>query len=349
MSTTDQTTRTALPAGWRRLVGLCAATALLMFGGAEALLRLSSYERPRWYPTAINALAGQPARYLFVGSSRVSAAIDVARFSANLETPRELTVNVGQGFSTVTAHALGLRRLSERGLLRGTTVFLEAPLDVPDSSTWRDPWYMVEAPHFLLSVIGPRDLLGFWRSTQSIEAKLAATGRMMLGPSWIATYHEHVRVEALAGAYSLAGLSAPVEPADRGVRRDVDDLSRIRASAADVARKASLAPVVSDWSTTVTGWIVDRVRQSGGRVVFYRMPMSSAMRVESDNTRANAHTFREQAAAWGLPLLDAGVVFGDADFPDLWHLSLEASVRFTDGLSAALKARQARQAAGGRP
>lgn len=344
-----QATRIALPEGWRRLVGLCFVTGLLTFGGAETLIRLSPYERPRWYPTAMEALNGQPAQYLFIGSSRVSAAIDAQRFSSALGTPRQLTVNVGQGFSTVAAHALGLQRLSEHGLLRGTIVFLEAPLDVPDSSTWSDPWYVVEAPHFLLSVLGLRDLPGLWRSTQSTEDKLAASGRRMLQASWLATYHEHLRVEALAGAYSLAGLSARAQGADRGVRRDVDDISRIRAAAAGVGRNASLAPVVHDWSATVTGWIVNHVRQSGGRVVVYRMPMSSAMRVESDNTRANARTFREQAAAWGLPVLDSGVVFGDADFPDLWHLSLEASVRFTDGLSAALKALQARQAAGGRP
>lgn len=334
------TRRIALPPGALRLLGWCVVAILVTFGATEALLRGGLYERPRWYPRAIEALDGRPARVLFIGSSRVSAAIDVRRFSTATGTPEDLTLNVGQGFSTVTAHALGIRRLSERGLLRGTTVFMEAPQGVVDTSTWTTPWYQIEGAHFLMSVIEGRDLPGLWRSTQSVEEKLGASGRWLLSPSWIAVYREDVRVRALARTYALAGLSAAPPPDDqRGVRRDVDDMSRIRAAAIGVGLDIAQMPPVADWSSTVVAWIVRRVQESGGQVVFYHMPMSTPMAIGSATVQQNARTLAAQAMRWNVPVLKADVAFVDADFPDLWHLSVPASARFTDALAAAWQAR----------
>lgn len=329
-----------LPPGARRLFGLCLVAMVLAFGVTEGVLRAGVYERPRWYPRAIETLDGRPARFLFIGSSRVSAAIDVRRFASATGAPEDLTLNVGQGFSTVTAHALGIRRLSELGLLRGTTVFVEAPQGVADTSTWATPWYQIEGAHFLMSVIEGRDLPGLWRSSQSVEEKLGASGRWLLSPSWIAVYREDIRVKALARTYALTGLSAAPPPDDqRGVRRDVDDLGRIRASAIGAGQKMALAPVVPDWSATVTAWIVRRVQESGGHVVLYEMPMSSPMAILSSAQEQNARTLAEQAARWNVPILRADAAFGEADFPDLWHLSIPASWRFSDALAAAWRSR----------
>lgn len=332
--------RVSLPPGALRLLGLCVVAILVAFGLTEAVLRAGLYSRPRWYPRAIETLDGRPARYLFIGSSRVSAAIDARRFAALTDTPEALSVNVGQGFSTVAAHALGVRRLSELGLLQGTTVFLEAPLGVADTSTWNTPWYQIEGAHFLISVLEGRDLPALWRSSQSLEDTLAASGRWLLKPSWIGIYREDIRVKALATTYHLTGLWSAAPPDDeRGVRRDVDDLSRIRAAAVANGQIAARAPVVPDWSETVTAWIVRQVQAAGGSVVFYRMPMSAAMGVSSASIVENARTLAEQAVRWNVPMLAPQVTFTEADFPDLWHLSAESSVAFTDALVAAWRGR----------
>lgn len=333
MPRTHDTHRAHLPADASRLLVFCLVAVVLTFGAVEAVLRGGLYERPRWYPRAIEALDGRPARFLFIGSSRVSAAIDVRHFSSLTNTPQDLTINVGQGFSSVTAHALGVRRLAERGLLKGTTVFMEAPLGVADPSTWTTPWYQIEGAHFLMSVIEGRDLPGLWRSTQIVEEKLGATGRWLLSPSWIAVYREDIRVRALGRTYALVGLSSGPPPDDqRGVRRDVDDISRIRAAAISAGRDMARVGPVADWSETVVGSIVRRVQDAGGRVVFYHMPMSAPMAIGSPTVERNARTLAEQAARWQVPILQPAITFEDADFPDLWHLSVSASTRFTEAL-----------------
>lgn len=256
-------------------------------------------------------------------------------------TPPDLTINVGQGFSSVTAHALGVRRLAEAGLLNGATIFLEAPLGVPDTATWTTPWYQIEGAHFLISVIEGRDLPGLWRSSQSAEEKLAASGRWLFTPSWISTYREDIRVRALGRTYGLLGVSlAPVDDG-RGVRRDVDDIGRIRAAAVDAGQQAAHSALVPDWDATVIASIVQRVHASGGRVVFYTMPMSAPMAVMSSSIAENARTFAEKARLWGVPILSPDVPFTESDFPDLWHLSLPASVRFTDALATTWLAHEA--------
>lgn len=340
MPSTPISHRVHLPPGAARLIGFCLIALVLILGGVEAVLRGGVYERPRWYPRAIEALAGRPARVVFIGSSRVSAAIDVRRFATLTNTPEDLTLNLGQGFSGVTSHALGIRRLSELGLLNGATVFMEAPLGVVETATWTTPWYQVEGAHFLLSVLEGRDLPALWRSEQTVEEKLAASGRWLLKPSWISIYREDIRVKALSGTYALAGLSsAPPPDEQRGVRRDVDDISRIRAAAIANGQEAARTPVVTDWSATVTAWIVRRVQESGGRVVFYEMPMSAPMAVGSPSNAQNAQTLAVQADRWNVPILKADIVFSDHDFPDLWHLSVPASWRFTDALAAAWQSR----------
>lgn len=333
MAETPASPHLRLPPGAARLFACCLVALALAFGSVEAVLRAGLYERPRWYPRAIDVLEGRPARFLFIGSSRVSAAIDVRRFAGLTGAPEALTLNVGQGFSSVTAHALGVRRLAERGLLNGTTVFLEAPMGVADTSTWTTPWYQIEGAHFLMSVIEGRDLPGLWRSTQTVEEKLGATGRWLLSPSWIAVYREDIRVRALGKTYALVGLSSAPPPDDqRGVRRDVDDISRIRAAAISAGRDMARVAPVDDWSATVVGSIVQRVQDAGGRVVFYHMPMSAPMAIGSPTVERNARTLAEQAARWQVPILQPAITFEDADFPDLWHLSVSASTRFTEAL-----------------
>lgn len=327
--------RIHLPPGGRRLLSLCLLAMVVAFGVTEAALRGGFYERPRWYPTAVEKLNGRPAKFLFIGSSRVSAAIDVRRFAALTDTPEDLTLNVGQGFSTVTAHALGIRRLSDLGLLHGATVFMEAPLGVVETATWKTRWYQIEGAHFLMAVLEGRDLPALWRSEQPVEAKLAASGRWLLKPSWISIYREDIRVKGLGRTYALAGLSSAPPDDQRGVRRDVDDISRIRASAIVNGQEAARTPVVADWSATVTAWIVRRVQESGGRVVFYEMPMSAPMAVISPSIAQNAQSLAVQAVEWNVPMLKPDVVFADTDFPDLWHLSVQSSPRFTDALVAA--------------
>lgn len=327
----------------------------------EALVRVSTFEPAQWYPQVIER-AGGPVRFIFVGSSRVGSGVNVEQFAeavpgdATMRARR--TFNMGHGFSTIAAHAIGLREMAEQGLLRDAVVFVEAAGAVPDMSTWQDRWFFTESPGLLISVMGARDLPGLWRSDMAFEQKLSATARRGLGFTRLATYRENIRVQGLSAAYQTAGRAAanvrgapPAAPAphadadlraEGGVRGDIDDRSRIRAAATTEGRRMlDEQRLVADWDALVAADILRIVRGAGGRVVFFEMPLSTPMRVaaESEMGRANAESFRRQMEQWGTWMIPAQRTLPDDDFPDLWHMSATAADMFTRDLIAAWLAR----------
>ena len=336
---------------WRALRLLFGYTAaiVIVLGIVEAITRLGGGPPGRlWYPSAIEQAAGQPLGLLFVGSSRVQAAIDTSRVAAARPgNDTRLVFNAGQGFSTVIEHALGLRRLANRGLLRGTTVFIEAPGGIPDDSRWSDRWYYQEMPDFLLSVMEEGDLRALWRSQMSQEDKIAASIRGTFRSSQIVTYHELMRVRFLSWVDRryravASGPALPVTPlelrAAGGVRTDLDDRNRIRLEATlEGDRMVREQLPVTDWDARVVGTIVETVRRGGGTVVFFETPLSGPMRRASETPVGleNRRRFLAQTAAWGLRMIPLGHTFPDDDFPDVWHLSARASSVFTDELMAA--------------
>ncbi|MDA1306552.1 MAG: hypothetical protein O2917_04750 [Acidobacteria bacterium] len=202
------TTRTRVPEGWWRAAAAYSAAVLLALVAGEAVVRLSTFEPAHWYPQITVKLGATPVRYMFVGSSRVGAGVNVTDFAnaqpASPDGSPGHVFNNGHGFAAIVTHAIGLRKMSEAGLLRGATIFVEAAGGSPDEGTWRDRWYYREAPSFLLSVAGPRDLPGLWHSTMSVDEKLAASARTLMNGSTIAIYAEMIRVNGLAAAYRAA-------------------------------------------------------------------------------------------------------------------------------------------------
>lgn len=309
---------------------------------AEAAVRLSPFEPAQWYPQVIARAAGAPLRFLFVGTSRVGAGVNVEQFAAAVPADPALaarpTFNMGHGFSTIAAHAIGLGRMADAGMLGGAVVFIEAAGGVPDTSEWRDRWFQTESPGLLLSVMRPRDLPGLWRSEMRFEHKLSASARALLRPSWLATYRENIRVQGLAAVYARSAAAAPDMREQGGVRGDIDDRARIRAAAGQEGlRLAATEPRVDDWHALIVADIVALVRAAGGEVVFFEMPLSSPMRGASESAtgRANAESFRRQVEQWGTRLVPAGRELPDEAFPDLWHMSAAAADMFTRDLIAA--------------
>src|SRR5215471_20978841 len=121
-------------ASWRRASFVLIP--VLVLGAAEACVRRTVDRVPLWYGAA-DALAAQGrVDVLFVGSSRVEAAVVPEEFEAAVlaRSGRSLrTLNLGRGSSTDVEHYLGVRDLLERHpeSLLGVRVFWEAPGGVP--------------------------------------------------------------------------------------------------------------------------------------------------------------------------------------------------------------------------
>lgn len=326
--------RTRLPLGSGRL--LVAVFVVIIVSGLclEGLVRASGYQLPRWYPQVAEDQAWRAARerLVFVGSSRTFAAVDEERFAAGSGAS---AVNMGQGFSTVTTHALGLRYLADRGALAGTTVMVEAPDGLADPATWQDAWFFAERPQWLLSVMRISDLPALWRSETPIEDSLAVTFRGLAVGSRLATYREDVRVTALGWVYDRVRGSAPggddiVLPA----RRNPEDNARIREAAMRDGQRWLVGTRPVDWNATVIATLVDTVRAAGGRVVFLSLPLSEAMStgLRTPIAHANRQRFDDALARWGTMRLQVPATFTEDEFPDLWHLGRPGRDRFTTAL-----------------
>lgn len=347
MSTERSTPATPWPAGATRLCLVLVAAIVVSFLVAEGGVRRMGYALPRWYPQLVDdqAWRGAAHRVVLVGTSRVFAAFDEDAMSAGLSREGTSTrvANMGQGFSNITVHALGLRLLADRGALRGATVVVEAPGGLPEPQDWRAPWVFTERPQWLVSVLRPGDLPALWRSHTNWEDTLGATARTLFGVSVVARYREDVRSAIIAESAALVrntpppGTSAPAENIVLPGQRNVEDLARIRdVAVADGQRWLAASRTVS-WNDSVVASLVRTVQGAGGHVVFVDMPLSSPMAagLQGALAQANREAFRTAAARWNTPVLTPQVAFSDDDFPDLWHLSADARARYTQAVLAA--------------
>ncbi len=331
---------TTLPPGAGRLFLAVCGSILAAGLCLEGAVRIAGYTLPRWYPQVAQNQTWRSTseRAVFVGTSRTFAAVDHRRIA---DARAVGAVNMGQGFSTIATHALGARYLAERGALAGTTVFVEAPGGLPDASTWDDPWYFIERPQWLLSVMTLGDIPALWRSATPAEDTFAATFRGLPVGSRFFAYREDVRVKSLGWIYDRARGRTPVsdedllEGGDENIvlpaRRNPADRERIRQAAVLDGERWIVGTREVEWDDTVVATLVETVHAGGGRVIFLSMPLSGPMSVglRTPTALANRQRFDNALARWGATRLEVPVVFPDEDFPDLWHLSRQGRDRFT--------------------
>lgn len=326
--------RPALPQGASRLFVLVLGVIIAAGLCLEGVIRASRYQLPRWYPQVAEDQAWRAARdgIVFVGTSRTFAAVDERKVATALGTS---AVNMGQGFSTITTHALGLRYLAERGALAGTTVMIEAPGGLPDAATWQDPWFFAERPQWLLSVMRVSDVPALWQSDTPLEDTLAVTFRSLAVGSRLAAYREDVRVTSLGWVYDrVRGGASAGEDIVLPSRRNPEHRERIRQTAVLDGQRWLAGTRHVDWDATVIASLVKTVQAAGGRAVFLTMPLSEAMSIglQTPIARANRQRFDDALAQWGAARIEVGAAFTDDDFPDLWHLARPGRARFTAAL-----------------
>lgn len=340
---------------WRRAQWV--VLPLLIVGAAEGLARRTAAGVPRWYEAAGVLAARERLDVLFIGTSRVEAAIVPRAFEQRVfaRTGRRLrALNLGRGHSTDVAHFFGVRNLllEHPDNLRGVTVFAEAPGGLPFPTFWRrTPWAGPEHPWLLVDLLRQRDLRGLWRfSGLPVAARLHVTARWLLRPLVLFHRREHARAMALDAVPALAQrrwrglLAVPLLGADLdgpglgSIRTDVEARNAARAGALQfggtLAR--SQAPM-RKWDNTVVESLVSLVHARGGRVVFFEPPLSEVFQrpYRSPLRQEDRRIFVQQAQAWGSVVLAPDFPYTDLDLPDYWHLRPERAPAFSRKLAEA--------------
>lgn len=330
----------------------------IVFALGESTVQQWCSPRPLFWDQARPAAQTGRLDAVFIGSSRVAAAIDpaiVASAVTDASGQPVLSVNVGTGFSTLQEHRLGLRNYleSHADAGRGLVVFIEATNGVPDESLPSQNWHSDQRPELLVQVLKPGDLPALWQSNESLEERLRFTFRSLTGSSAISRESERIGRGILAKG--TAWLSAEFQKLDRsesatgvglsGRMADQPDLStaggiRVDDEGLRLTRRAAEAWARSQildqrprgpWDRTVVAEIIELVQSHGGRVVFFNAPLhpthaavfSTPVR-ETDRAR-----FAEFARSRGCELLSCDFPTRDDDFPDIFHLRQSRAADYT--------------------
>jgi hypothetical protein len=325
----------------------------------ELITRRELSKRAPWYDRQVAVLKQSPARkldFIFVGSSRVQAAVNAETFAATAaphlgRTPT--AANFGRGSSTLMQHYWGVRSLIAAAPQRfaGSVVFVEAVEGIPVHSFPYETPYVNGQPQLIIPVLQSSDLGAFWQTQTPTQTKAVMTAQWFLRGSQALTHRQWVGeslVKLGSDAFVKLGrrlnyvqtpqAAAPAMSEGGGIKLDPEAMR----AAADFAQSYTAAEFknqqpLRDWDETVIHALVQTVQQAGGRVIFFNVPMHSLMAAPSQTpTRiADRQHFAAVAAQWQTPLLTADFHPTDSDFPDVWHLSLAKAKPYTQALAKA--------------
>jgi len=307
---------------------------------------------PQWYE-ALCASSDRAPSAVFVGSSRVAAALDSDAFVSEVGklTGRSVTTeNMGRGYSTLIQHLHGLRALAELSSdrLAGCTVFIEAPCGMPTSESKRDTWVSREYPGLLVPTLRWGDLPALWRSHTPRELKLRLVVDFLFRSCDIWETRKGWRGWRLETGQRLVrkALLGPSEIRPEDVNSDLVNAGGIMTDAKSMARAKRLAydraeskfedaVEIKDWDSRLVADIFRLVRSNGGKVAFFVMPMSSVMARPYSHPlfQASTKNFTEWADATGCLVLRPNFETEDEDFPDLWHLRQQRAGEFSRSLA----------------
>ena len=310
---------------------------LLPLAGIELALRIGVLHRPtNWYDPILTAACADKVDFVFAGSSRVAAAIHAEAFAREVSQQIGVPVrplNIGRGYTTLAEHDLVLRSLYEQcaSSMEGATVFIEAAAGLPDFSTFNDSWVHPDEPWLIVPVIDWQNLVRMWMASDTPRGnKVDVSMRYSLQA---VSYIDWKRRRLLqVGDQVVSRLGARITTGGENGAADLSSAGGILSDRASVERARRLAVELAqttfkdspraDWSATVLMDVNALARRHGGRVVVFRMPLSSVQQTPYTTTArlADVEAFRRQAIVADIDYLPIEFATTDEDFPDYWHL-----------------------------
>ena len=326
---------------WRHIGGFLAGAFLLL----AVLQVIGNHKRDasmKWFDLVLEDPSPTPYQVLMIGTSRVAASIRTEDFDKEVSTALGSpfrSLNLGMGFTNMAEYYFALRAIRDQKpeALQGATILIEVPRGLPEYMTWDDDWIVSDGTEPLARYLRPADLPEFLaRSKTPFVNKTTIVARVLFG------YREGYSRIRGSVFRNLKNKLDPEEKTDLsdvgGIRTDSAGIRTVRAAAIEVANKAieDTTPWVG-YGSTILKQVIDLVRESGGTVYLFDMPISetqAAPRLTPQRLREKA-LFEAEARSWGIPILQTGFQSTDADYPDYWHLSSKRSGEFSRLLASA--------------
>ena len=155
-----------MPAPIIKQVAFC----LILFLICEIALRMmprTAWYESCWYVGQRQQLTAAPRAFIFIGTSRVAAAIDAAEFARFMEKSEGTLIpafNFGMGYTTTAENYFALKWLSRirKGGLNGCTIFIPCEGGMPSMDSWQDIWVEDAMPEFIVPYLPFSELPAMW-------------------------------------------------------------------------------------------------------------------------------------------------------------------------------------------
>jgi hypothetical protein len=281
---------------------------------------------------------------IFVGSSRVAALIMPEKLNNHLSKSDIYSINAGRGMTTGMIHYLALQQLEKKGLLKNTTVFVEAPGGLCNYyENYKGNWVDDRNIHLIIPYLNTKTLCRFWKySDNEISTKLAVTTEYFLY-----SFRIYSITKEMLKKNSIAELVNKIsrkhnrkvennELVERGgIKIDSLSIANARTLAIEDAKleiQNQKLITLSDWDMSILKDMNTLLNRNNAKLVLFSMPLSSvqAQIYTTEIAKDNILTFREFLAVNKIQYLDVRFSdYTDADFPDLWHISMQKAEEYT--------------------
>lgn len=314
-----------------------------------------------WYSRAEEIASHVKLDYFFIGSSRVAAAINEKAFEEFMGQKMNRRVecqNMGQGYSTIQQHYMGIRNLFDKhpDRLDGAIFFFEAPGDmanIPYYTDWNGKWINSNRVQMLIPFLQFDDYINFMlKSGDEWGDKVHTSFKYLLNPFKLIRHREKLKEQL--DIYLRSELTNIIINYDRSLireKKEALDLERkggIKTADVDIRRYKKMAEdfakemmdaehEFSDWDNTNLWQLIRMIEAKHGQVFFFYMPVSSAQKQVFDSLihRENKKLFDQQLKKYNFVILRPDFSYVDSDFPDSWHLRSSRSGEFTRKLGEA--------------
>lgn len=285
--------------------------------------------------------------YIFLGSSRVPAAISTKEFIRDESGKNAIMAGRGGNTFGVQYQALKHRLKLYPDYLKGTAVFLEYSGTDIYTKPFKEEEYKVyeasadgvnDAPQLLMPHLDNESFLEYLkRSHNSLRMR---TQVAMLYTC--AAYRSSYFVNDVYHKFDRP-LTGPIKKGlimEGGIRPDnmqeAMEYAKIaaRLNAERLARRPALTEESLDKSALKA--LNDLIREHGGKLYLFRIPMHSIRSEVYNEGEKNINDnrfFESWLAEEEIPVLNAeSFHYQDSDFPDIWHLAASRRDQFTDAL-----------------
>jgi hypothetical protein len=284
--------------------------------------------------------------FLFIGSSRVNAAVNEELFcQPNTDV---IAVNAARGYTTGGTHYAALQDCIRKNpdYLKDAKVFIELPGVIYAENFSRNQYTVYEKDesngglnsmsHLLIPYFRTDQLTDFYaHSSNSLLVKTDFTAKFLFAfyrsVPFVKEIRRSISQKLLANRQKNNSLTE-----GGGIKVDEESIMQAKIQAIkDIDMMISNQEPLRE-STLDSSLIYEMyslIQRNGGKLYLFEVPMHSMLNRYNETLvgRKNCKIFDSWVAKKRIPVLTIdGFTYSDSDFPDFWHLSSDRRDNFTD-------------------